>query len=285
LQSPSLVGMVAVAEPLTETTLRAVDCERERAARLARLIRKQFGFVWRLLRRMGITENEADAAVQEVFVAASQRIGDIRPGSERSFLFSTTLHVATRTRKNREEQTALSDNALALEELDEQQQAREVLGALLEQMPLELRVVFVLREIEQLEVAEIADVAGIPESIVGTRLSDALEDFATHLESDSDYSLALLAAARDEQAPPDAISRALKAAGLSPAVVEADAEAAAVSSAGARSARPAASARSPFVLAAQWLVLGWLAGLVVGAVLYALNDAGSAPSGHGAATR
>jgi RNA polymerase sigma factor (sigma-70 family) len=275
--------MVAVAEPLIETPLRAVDSEQQ--ARLARLIRKQFGFVWRLLRRIGITETEADAAAQEVFVAASQRIGDIRAGSERSFLFSTTLHVAARTRKSREEQAVLSDNALALEDLDEQQQAREVLGALLEQMPLELRVVFVLSEIEQLEGAEIAEIVGIPQSMVSTRLSEAQDDFATHLESESDYSLALLAAAREERPPSDALARALKAAGLSPAVVQADAEAAAVSSAGPRSARSTTSGRSAFKLAAKWLVFGWLAGLVLGSLLYALTDAVSHDDRHGAAAR
>jgi RNA polymerase sigma-70 factor (ECF subfamily) len=275
--------MVAVAEPLLESPARRVEGEHE--VRLARLIRKQFGFVWRLLRRIGLTESEADGAAQEVFAAASHRIGDIRPGNERSFLFSTALHVAARTRKNREEQATPSDNALALEDLDEQQQAREVLGALLEQMPLELRVVFVLHEIEQLELAEIAEVAGIPASMVSTRLSDAQEDFATHLESESDYSLALIAAAREEQAPADAISRALKAARLSSATIAADAEAAAVSSAGAQPLRVAAAARSPFTLAAKWLVLGWLAGLLVGSVLYALSDLTVGPAQRGAAVR
>jgi RNA polymerase sigma-70 factor, ECF subfamily len=275
--------MVAVAEPLTETNARAVDGEHQ--ARLARLIRKQFGFVWRLLRRIGVTESEADGAAQEVFAAASQRIGDIRPGSERSFLFSTTLHVAARTRRNRDEQGALSDDALALEDLDELQQAREVLGALLEQMPLELRVVFVLREIEQLDDAEIGDIVGIPASIVSDRLTEAREDFATHLESDSEYSLALITAARDEHAPQDALTRALKAAGVSPAVVEADAEAAALSSAGARSTRPAPGGRSPFGLAAKWLVLGWLVGLLAGSVVYALSDAAAGPARHRAAAR
>ena len=274
--------MVAVAEPLTETTARAVGDEREHEARLARLIRMQFGFVWRLLRRIGITESEADGAVQEVFAAASQRLGDIRLGSERSFLFSTTLHVAARTRRNREEQGALSDNALALEALDERQQAREVLGALLEQMPLELRVVFALREIEQLESSEVAAVVGIPASLVSARLAEAQEEFATHLESESDYSLALIAAAREEQAPADAVSRALKAAGLSPRVSASDA--ADLDSPVARS-RPASNPRSPFTLAAKWLVLGWVAGLVAGSLLYALSNPESGPARHGAAAR
>ena len=274
--------MVAVAEPLTETSPPAVDGEP--AARLARLIRKQFAFVWRLLRRIGVTESEADAAAQEVFTAAGRRIGDIRPGSERSFLLSTTLHVAARTRRNREEHAApLADNALALEDLDEQQQAREVLGALLEQMPLELRLVFVLREIEQFEHGEIADIVGIPASTVVTRLNEAQEDFATHLESDSDYSQALIAAAREEQAPPNAMARALLAAGVSRSLAEA--EIAAASSASVRPSRAVSSARSPFSLAAKWLVLGWLAGLVAGSLVYALSDAGASPSRHGAATR
>jgi Tfp pilus assembly PilM family ATPase len=146
-------------------------------------------------------------------------------------------------------------------------------------------VVFVLREIEKLVDAEIAEIVGIPASTVGARLAEAREDFATHLESDSDYSLALIAAAREEQAPADAVSRALKAAGLSPAVVEADAEAVPHSSAGARSARPATNARSPFTLAAKWLVLGWLAGLVAGSLVYALTDAAAGRGPHGAAVR
>ena len=274
-----------MAEPLTETPLRAVPSEREKQSRLARLIRKQFSFVWRLLRRIGITESEADLAAQEVFVAAAQRIGDVRPGSERSFLFSTTLHVAARIRKNRAEQVLLSDSAVALEDLDEQQQAREVLGALLEQMPLELRVVFVLHEVEQLENAEIAEIVGVPPGMVETRLTDARDDFATHLESDSDYSLALIAAAREEQPPAEAIARALQAAGLAPAVVAADTEAAALSSPGARSARPAATARSPFTLAAKWLVFGWIAGLVVGSLVYAFSEATSRADRHGADAR
>ena len=261
-------------EPPSESRAPAVDDEGALiSARLARLISTQFDFVWRLLRRIGITEHEADTAAQEVFSAATQRIGDIRPGSERSFLFSTTLHVAARTRRNREEQPVISDNALALEDLDQEQQAREVLGALLEQMSLELRVVFVLREIEQLSNAEIAEIIGIPESMVVSRLTDAQEDFATHLESDSDYSVALINAAREERAPRDAVSRALKAAGLGAHALTTESE---QTEKGASRVGVRTGVRSPFALATKWLVLGWLAGLVASSLVYALNDAASA---------
>ena len=270
-----MIEIQAVASQLAETGAGPVDGNP--SARLGRLIRKQFGFVWRLSRRIGLTESEVDSAVREVFAAAAQRIGDIRPGNERTFLFSTTLHVAARVRRNRGEQAAISDRAPALEDLDEAGQAREILGALLEQMPLELRVVFVLREIEQFAESEIAEIIGIPLSTVTTRLAEAREDFATHLESESELSVSLFAAARDERAPAAALVRALQAVGVK--VTPADGGSATGSSRPSRvdsvPANFAAQRRSPFALGATWLVLGWVIGLVVVSVVWALRDSGS----------
>jgi len=268
-----MIEIQLVASPLTETGVDAVDADP--STRLGRLVRKQFGFVWRLLRRIGLTETEADSAGREVFAAAAQRIGDIRPGNERAFLFSTVLHVAARVRRNRGEQAAISDRAPILEDLDEAGQAREILGALLEQMPLELRVVFVLREIEQLPSSEIADIIGIPLGTVTTRLTDAQEDFATHLESGSELSLSLITAARDERAPAGALARALQAAGVK--LTAADRESEMTTSAPPRPSSDRASAavrgRSPLMLAASWLALGWVVGLVIASAVWALRDA------------
>jgi RNA polymerase sigma-70 factor, ECF subfamily len=262
-----------VASPLTQTLASAVDGDP--AARLGRLIRKQFGFVWRLSRRIGLTEAEVDSAVREVFEAAAQRIGDIRPGSERAFLFSTTLHVAARVRRSRAPDSAISDRAPALEDLDQAGQAREILGALLEQMPLELRVVFVLREIEQLSSIEIAEIIGIPLSTVTTRLAEAQADFATHLESESDLSISLIAAAREERAPSAALVRALRAAGVEVTREDrdADTESSSAEAADATVDGAPAPARSAFVLAVSWLAVGWLVGLVVVSAVWALSDA------------
>lgn len=268
-----MIEIRAVAQPLTETESDAVNGDPN--ARLGRLIRKQFGFVWRLSRRIGLTEHEVDSAVREVFEAAAKRIGDIRPGNERAFLFSTTLHVAARVRRNRDEQAVISDHAPALEDLDPAGQAREILGALLEQMPLELRVVFVLHEIEQFASIEIAEIIGIPLATVTTRLAEAQEDFATHLETESELSLSLIAAAREERAPAAALVRALAAAGLKATPAESDSEAEALSAPGVEDTYvvPVPARRSPFTLGATWLVLGWLLGLIVVSAVWALSDA------------
>jgi RNA polymerase sigma-70 factor (ECF subfamily) len=153
--------------------------------RLVQLIQEQFGFVWRLLRRIGVPESDADDAAQQVFIAVSRRLDDIRSGSERAFLFSTVLHVGSRARRDRgrkredlgvdfDEQPA---SAPSPEELVDRRRARGLLDALLEEMPLELRVVFVLYEIEQLNSTEIAEVVGVPVGTVASRLRRAREDF------------------------------------------------------------------------------------------------------------
>ena len=256
-----------MAQPLTETGVRAVDGEH--AARLARLIHDQIGFVWRLLRGVGLSDVEASSAIREVFEAATLRIGDIRSGSERSFLFSTTLHVAARTRRNREEEAAISDGSPALEDLDEEEQARAMLGALLEQMPLELRVVFILHQIEQLASTEIAGVVGIPLVTAATRLTEAQEEFATHLELDSELAASLLALAHEEQAPEGALARVLAQAGVAGLAPESR-RSAPVSARAARPEAPSAS-HSPLRLAAKWLAIGWIGGLVIGSTVYALS--------------
>ncbi len=267
-----------VAAPLTETGASAVDGNP--SARLGLLIRKQFGFVWRLSRRIGLTENEVDGAVREVFEAAAQRLGDIRPGNERAFLFSTMLHVVARVRRNRAEHAVISDRAPALEDLDEAGQAREILGALLEQMPLELRVVFVLHEIEQFASHEIAEIIGIPPGTVTTRLAEAQEDFATHLESESEMSISLFTAAREERAPAAALVRVLEAAGVKVTAADRALDAASSSAPGVDSARssPPARGRSALVLAAGWLALGWFVGLVVVSAVWALSDVATPPA-------
>ena len=177
-----------MAEPLTQAEP-ASAADGQAQQRIQRLIQLQFGFVWRLLRRVGVAEADADDAAQQVFIAAAGRLGDIRAGSERAFLFSTALHVGARIRRDRTRQhEALggeldvhSDPAPTPDQLLDRRRARELLDAMLEEMPLELRVVFVLYEIEQLTSVEIADVVGIPTGTVASRLGRAREDFAAHI--------------------------------------------------------------------------------------------------------
>jgi RNA polymerase sigma-70 factor (ECF subfamily) len=157
-------------------------------ARLAALAEDHFAYVWRLLRRLGLSDADADDGAQHAFLVASRRLDDIEPGRERAFLYKAAVHTAYKQRRaelrRREEdldQIALPAADPGVEELVDRRRAREILDAIVGTMPLELRVVFVLYEIDGLRTTEIADVVGIPLGTVASRLRRARADFESRV--------------------------------------------------------------------------------------------------------
>jgi RNA polymerase sigma-70 factor (ECF subfamily) len=149
------------------------------------LLDEHFVFIWRLLRRLGVAPNDVDDAVQRVFIVASRKLGDIAPTSERSFLFGTALRVASSYRRAlRKRQvvdesaiTALADPGLMPDEIFARNQALALFDQILQAMPEELRIVFILSEIEELTALEVAAIEGIPPGTVASRLRRARKEF------------------------------------------------------------------------------------------------------------
>jgi RNA polymerase sigma-70 factor (ECF subfamily) len=155
------------------------------------LISSQLEFVWRLLRRFGLSAPDADDAAQQVFLVAARRLPQLEHGKERSFLYGTAVRIAANLRRGlrrrREEPEAepapSSARATAPDELLERRRARAFLDELLAQLPEELRRVLVLAEIEQLTVAAIAELDAIPPGTAGSRLRRARAAFRELLEA------------------------------------------------------------------------------------------------------
>jgi len=153
--------------------------------RIAGLVREHYAFVWRLLRRLGIGEGDADDAAQRVFLTAAGRLGGVEAGRERAFLYGVTLNIGARMRRSlgrRREEPIESAGECAAHDLNgeqllEQRQARALLDELLDQMPEDLRIVFVLFELEELSTREIAELCQIPGGTAASRLRRAREDF------------------------------------------------------------------------------------------------------------
>jgi RNA polymerase sigma-70 factor (ECF subfamily) len=163
----------------------AESSPRASATRIAGLVRANYAFVWRLLRRLGLREGDADDAAQQVFLAASGRLSGVEPARERAFLYGVALNVGARARRSlgrrREEPLeAAAERAAAepnAEQVLERRQARALLDQLLDEMPEELRVVFVLFELEELSTPQIAELCEIPVGTAASRLRRAREDF------------------------------------------------------------------------------------------------------------
>jgi RNA polymerase sigma-70 factor, ECF subfamily len=158
--------------------------------RLRRMLDECFDFIWRSLRRFGLSDDSADDAAQQVFIIASRKLEMIQPESERSFLFGTAMRVASDIRRsavNRREvahadpAAHLADPAASADELIDQRRARATLDGVLAAMDEDLRVVFVLFELEELPTAEIAALLAIPGGTVASRLRRAREEFEVQI--------------------------------------------------------------------------------------------------------
>jgi RNA polymerase sigma-70 factor (ECF subfamily) len=156
------------------------------AGRLAELLRLHYAGVWRMLRRLGVDEARADDAAQEVFIVLSRRLGEVREGSERTFVLSSAVRVAANYRRTwcaRHE--VLDEQALAaerdphpsVEHLLDQKRLRQAFDALLDGWPEEIRTAFVLFELEGLTAPEISQVTETKLGTVASRLRRARELF------------------------------------------------------------------------------------------------------------
>ncbi|MES1182574.1 MAG: sigma-70 family RNA polymerase sigma factor [Myxococcales bacterium] len=164
------------------TSTRASSAEQ----RLTLLMQAHFDFVWRSLRRLGLSPADADDASQEVFLVASRKLDSIAAGSERSFLFGSALKVASTRRRSLKRRPELAQaeveerdeqSAPGPERLTELSRARQLLQAVLDDMPLELKAPFVLFELEELSVPQIAELLQLPVGTVSSRLRNARLDF------------------------------------------------------------------------------------------------------------
>jgi RNA polymerase sigma-70 factor (ECF subfamily) len=153
--------------------------------RLNRLFEQNLDFVWRSLRRLGVPLSSVDDATQQVWLIVARRLPEIAVDSERSFLFGTALRIASDMRRSLARLREVSgdtspdfaDPAPHAEELLERQRARSVLDQLLEDLPEELRVVFVLYELEEQTAGQIAELLGIPVGTASSRLRRARAEF------------------------------------------------------------------------------------------------------------
>jgi RNA polymerase sigma-70 factor (ECF subfamily) len=153
-------------------------------AQLCTLHERYFDSIWRYVRRLGLTRSEADDVAQQAFVVVAEKISRVEQGSEKAFLYAVALRLVLAARRGsarqhelREEVDDIQGDAPDPETLLEERRARETLDEILAAMTLDLRVVFVLFEIEELTMLEIARILHIPQGTVASRLRRARADF------------------------------------------------------------------------------------------------------------
>jgi len=153
------------------------------------LVNDHVDFTWRALRRLGVHEADLADAAQQVFLVLARKLDLIREGSERGFLFQTAFRVASDSRRSRSRRREVPEDVLdslpvegpGPDEDLEARLRRAQLDRILDKMPIDLRAVFVLSEIEELTMAQIAVLMDVPSGTVASRLRRARAQFSEHV--------------------------------------------------------------------------------------------------------
>jgi RNA polymerase sigma-70 factor (ECF subfamily) len=138
-------------------------------------------FVWRALRRLGVPESDVDDLCQDVFVVVHRKLAEFQARSSiRTWLYGICIHTARdhrRRARHRIEQLTdvVPEQSVppAQHQEIERRQAIALLDSILDQLDDDKRAVFVLYEIEQLPMSEVAEAAGCPLQTAYSRLHAA----------------------------------------------------------------------------------------------------------------
>ncbi|HEY6725989.1 MAG TPA: sigma-70 family RNA polymerase sigma factor [Polyangiaceae bacterium] len=153
------------------------------------LVDAHLHFIWRVLRRLGLSAADADDATQQVFIVAAEKGSDVDREAERAFLYAIAVRIAANARRLRSRRREVSSELVEAEPLSredperrlEVSRATELLDELLARLPPEQARVLVLAEIEQMTVPAIAELEAIPTGTAASRLRLARQAFRESL--------------------------------------------------------------------------------------------------------
>lgn len=158
---------------------------------LAEVFREYAPFVWRTLRRLGVRDADVDDVCQEVFVVVFRRLDSFEERSSlRTWLYGISVRVASDYRRRAMHREVATEEPAGVP-LDPHAriQSREALARLdgiLENLDDDKRAVFVLYEIEQLTMAEVAEALQCPLQTAYSRLHAARKYVVEHMAEEGE---------------------------------------------------------------------------------------------------
>jgi RNA polymerase sigma-70 factor (ECF subfamily) len=146
---------------------------------------QEFDYLCRTLRRLGVREADVEDLVHEVFLVLQRRWEDYDPARAlRPYLFGIAFRVTSAHHRRSvrevpsdalevEDQGALPDQTL------QAKQARAIVLAALERLPLARRAVLIMHDLDEVPMRDIAAVFRIPLFTAYSRLHKARKEFAS----------------------------------------------------------------------------------------------------------
>jgi RNA polymerase sigma-70 factor (ECF subfamily) len=171
----------AQTEPISAVTGTLATHTPAKVPSVAEVFRELAPFVWRALRRLGVAERDVEDVCQEVFMVVHRKLPEFEGRSTvRTWVYGIAVRVASDYRKRghiRREvmPDEMPENVSSSDPHSDaaRRQAREKLDRILDALDEGKREVFVLYEIEQMTMAEVAEIVGCPLQTAYSRLHAA----------------------------------------------------------------------------------------------------------------
>jgi RNA polymerase sigma-70 factor (ECF subfamily) len=168
-------------EPRIAGAAGAAGVEEAPAPDVQAIVAEHGAFVWRTLRRLGVGAADVEDVAQEAFLVVHRRLADYdaRAGM-RAWLYGICVRKASEHRRKawyrREQPVAVAPEESAPAEQAETIRRREAwaqLEAILAELDEKKRDVFVLFELEEMSLAQVAAAVGCPLQTAYSRLQSA----------------------------------------------------------------------------------------------------------------
>jgi len=160
------------------------------AVEFTTVYRDQFAYAWRTLHRLGVHDRDLPDLVHDFFVVVFRQLHLFDPTRPiRPWLFGVAFRVvsdyrrgARYTREVLEPPPEVIDRAAAADEQVADAEGRERVIQILHELELDRRAVFVMHDIDEATMPEIATALGIPLATAYSRLRLAREDVARSIK-------------------------------------------------------------------------------------------------------
>jgi len=140
---------------------------------------REIDYVFRTLRRLGVSPSEVDDLAQEVFLALRQSWQEYDPTRPlRPYLFGISFRIASTHQRRRRREVVLAvvepdELSAPPDQALQAKQTRAVVLAALEKVPLPRRAVLVMYDLDDVPMDQIAAALGIPLFTAYSRLRKA----------------------------------------------------------------------------------------------------------------
>ena len=151
--------------------------------------RGQLGFMWRVMRYLGVPAATAEDAVQDAFIVVHRRLHEFDGRALQAWLFAIARgiarnHLRSARRAERRKLVAGPPSPAAdPEDAVAKEQGMKIVFDLLEQLDERKRMAFLMCDVEGLKVPQVAEILGIPVNTAYSRLRAARQQFNLLLQA------------------------------------------------------------------------------------------------------